>query len=87
MPASRAARCHRRGHRRHRSDAALPAGYPAAAAAAQPAHGLPAQQAVTTPVRVAVDFVGFTIEDHFVVGYGLDLAEAYRTSYIGVMDD
>jgi len=24
------------------------------------------------------DFVGFTVEDRFVVGYGLDDAEAYR---------
>lgn len=34
------------------------------------------------PVRrvmpVEADFVGFTIEDHFVVGYGLDYNESYR---------
>ena len=29
-------------------------------------------------VDVRVDFVGFTIEDRFVVGYGLDYAEKYR---------
>ena len=29
-------------------------------------------------VEVAVDYVGFTIEDHFVVGYGLDYNEKYR---------
>jgi hypoxanthine phosphoribosyltransferase len=29
-------------------------------------------------VDVTVDYVGFTIEDHFVVGYGLDHAERYR---------
>jgi hypoxanthine phosphoribosyltransferase len=29
-------------------------------------------------VDVAVDYIGFTIEDHFVVGYGLDYAEKYR---------
>src|SRR6476659_11171968 len=29
-------------------------------------------------VDVAVDYVGFTIEDRFVVGYGLDYAEQYR---------
>ena len=29
-------------------------------------------------VEVPVDFVGFTIPDEFVVGYGLDLGELYR---------
>lgn len=29
-------------------------------------------------VDVPVDYVGFTIEDHFVVGYGLDFNERYR---------
>jgi hypoxanthine phosphoribosyltransferase len=29
-------------------------------------------------VAVEVDYVGFTIEDHFVVGYGLDYNERYR---------
>ena len=29
-------------------------------------------------VDVAVEHTGFTIEDHFVVGYGLDYAEKYR---------
>src|SRR5438309_9140958 len=29
-------------------------------------------------VNVAVEYVGFTIEDKFVVGYGLDYAEQYR---------
>jgi len=29
-------------------------------------------------VDVHVDYTGFTIEDHFVVGYGLDYAEKYR---------
>ena len=34
---------------------------------------------------VPVDFVGFTIPDEFVVGYGLDLAELYRNlPYIAV---
>ena len=28
--------------------------------------------------KVTADFVGFTIEDHFVVGYGLDYNERYR---------
>jgi len=35
---------------------------------------------------VKVEYVGFTIEDHFVVGYGLDYAEQYRNlPYIGVI--
>jgi len=35
-------------------------------------------------VDVAVDFVGFTIPDVFVVGYGIDYAEQYRyLPYIG----
>jgi hypoxanthine phosphoribosyltransferase len=29
-------------------------------------------------VDVKVDYIGFTIEDRFVVGYGLDYAEQYR---------
>lgn len=29
-------------------------------------------------VEVTVDYIGFTIEDHFVVGYGLDYNERYR---------
>jgi hypoxanthine phosphoribosyltransferase len=38
-------------------------------------------------VEVVVDYVGFTIEDRFVVGYGLDFAEKYRDlPYIGVLD-
>lgn len=38
-------------------------------------------------VGVPVEFVGFTIEDRFVVGYGLDFDEQYRQlPYIGVMD-
>jgi hypoxanthine phosphoribosyltransferase len=29
-------------------------------------------------VEVSLDYVGFSIEDHFVVGYGLDYNEKYR---------
>lgn len=29
-------------------------------------------------IEVQVDYIGFTIEDRFVVGYGLDFAERYR---------
>ena len=38
-------------------------------------------------VDVKVEYIGFTIEDRFVVGYGLDHAERYRNlPYIGVID-
>jgi hypoxanthine phosphoribosyltransferase len=38
-------------------------------------------------VSVAVEYIGFTIEDRFVVGYGLDFDEKYRSlPYIGVLD-
>ena len=36
-------------------------------------------------IQVDVDYIGFTIEDKFVVGYGLDYGEKYRNlPYIGV---
>jgi hypoxanthine phosphoribosyltransferase len=31
-----------------------------------------------TRIQVPIDYLGFTIEDKFVVGYGLDWAEKYR---------
>ena len=38
-------------------------------------------------IEVKVDYLGFTIEDRFVVGYGLDFAERYRNlPYIGVVE-
>jgi hypoxanthine phosphoribosyltransferase len=38
-------------------------------------------------VDVTVEYIGFTIEDHFVVGYGLDYAEQYRNlPYIAVLE-
>jgi len=38
-------------------------------------------------VPVDVDYVGFTIEDHFVVGYGLDYDERYRNlPYVGLLE-
>ena len=37
-------------------------------------------------VDVTVDFIGFTIDDQFVVGYGLDYSEQYRNlPYVGIM--
>jgi hypoxanthine phosphoribosyltransferase len=39
-------------------------------------------------VEVPVEYVGFTIEDKFVVGYGLDYAEKYRNlPYIAVLQE
>ncbi|HKF43141.1 MAG TPA: hypoxanthine phosphoribosyltransferase [Thermoanaerobaculia bacterium] len=38
-------------------------------------------------LEVPVDYLGFTIDDHFVVGYGLDYAEAYRNlPFIGILE-
>jgi hypoxanthine phosphoribosyltransferase len=37
-------------------------------------------------VPITVDFVGFTIPDEFVVGYGLDFANRYRNlPYVGIL--
>jgi hypoxanthine phosphoribosyltransferase len=37
-------------------------------------------------VQVPVEYIGFSIEDHFVVGYGLDYAEQYRNlAHIAVL--
>ncbi len=39
-------------------------------------------------VKIPIDYLGFTIEDRFVVGYGLDYAERYRNlPYIGVLEE
>jgi hypoxanthine phosphoribosyltransferase len=38
-------------------------------------------------ISVTIDYMGFEIEDRFVVGYGLDYAEHYRNlPYIAVLD-
>jgi hypoxanthine phosphoribosyltransferase len=39
-------------------------------------------------VDVVVEYIGFTIEDRFVVGYGLDYGEKYRNlPYIAVLNE
>ena len=36
---------------------------------------------------ITVDYLGFTIDNHFVVGYGLDYAESYRQlPFIGILE-
>ncbi len=40
-----------------------------------------------TRIEVPIDYLGFTIEDKFVVGYGLDWAEKYRNlPFIGLVE-
>lgn len=40
-----------------------------------------------TRITVPIDYLGFTIEDKFVVGYGLDWAERYRNlPFIGLVE-
>lgn len=40
-----------------------------------------------TRVQVAIDYLGFTIPDVFVVGYGLDAAQKYRNlPYVGQLE-
>lgn len=39
-------------------------------------------------VQINVDYVGFVIEDKFIVGYGIDYNEKYRNlPYIGIVED
>lgn len=39
-----------------------------------------------TKVDIAIDYLGFTIEDVFVIGYGLDFDQRYRNlPYLGVL--
>lgn len=43
-------------------------------------------KAARTKVRVPIDYLGFEIEDVFVIGYGLDFEEKYRNlPFIGVV--
>ena len=45
------------------------------------------QKPARTRVEIKIDYLGFTIEDQFVVGYGLDHAERYRNlPYIGLLE-
>ena len=38
-------------------------------------------------IQMKIDYLGFTIEDKFVIGYGLDVAERHRNlPYIGVLE-
>jgi hypoxanthine phosphoribosyltransferase len=40
-----------------------------------------------TKIETQIDYLGFTIPDLFVIGYGLDYAQRYRNlPYIGVME-
>jgi len=40
-----------------------------------------------TRIEVPIDYLGFTIEDKFVVGYGLDWAQRYRNlPFIGIVE-
>ncbi len=42
---------------------------------------------VRARVQVKIDYLGFTIEDKFVVGYGLDFAEKHRNlPFIGIVE-
>ena len=68
-------RDHRRGHRRHRADAHLPAGHPARARPEALRTACLLSKPSRRKVDVKVEYIGFTIEDQFVVGYGLDYAE------------
>lgn len=39
-------------------------------------------------VDISIDYLGFTIPDEFVIGYGLDFAERYRNlPFVGVLDE
>jgi hypoxanthine phosphoribosyltransferase len=45
------------------------------------------EKPVRAKVEVKIDFLGFSIEDKFVVGYGLDYKSLYRNlPFVGVLD-
>lgn len=58
----------------------------------QPIHSVKLCSLLFKPTRlkysVPIDYVGFTIEDKFVVGYGLDLAQNYRQlPFVGLVEE
>ena len=76
----------RRGHHRHGPDPQLPAALPAR----QEPRLLRICTLLDKPARrlveIPIDYTGFTIDDRFVVGYGLDFGEFYRNlRYVGVL--
>ena len=76
-----------RGHHRYRADPELPA---SATCAARTRASLRICTLLDKPARrlvdIPVDYTGFTIEDQFVVGYGLDYGELYRNlRFVGVL--
>jgi hypoxanthine phosphoribosyltransferase len=45
------------------------------------------QKPARAKVEVPIDYLGFTIEDRFVVGYGLDFDEKHRNlPYVGILE-
>ncbi|MEI8254619.1 MAG: hypoxanthine phosphoribosyltransferase [Deltaproteobacteria bacterium] len=46
------------------------------------------QKPARTRVKISIDYLGFTIDDQFVVGYGLDHDEKYRNlPFIGIVQE
>ena len=69
-------------------DADVPAGDPARRAPKSARTACLLSKPSRRKVDVTVEYIGFTIEDQFVVGYGLDYAEKYRNlPYIAVLED
>ena len=79
------------GRRHHRHGAHVGAPHGATLLTRGPAASIRVCSLLHKPARartaVKIDYLGFTIEDRFVVGYGMDAAERYRNlPYIGVID-
>ena len=82
----RQGRADRRGHHRHRADAQLPAALPARQEPASLRICALLDKPARRLVEIQIDYLGFTIPDEFVVGYGLDFGEYYRNlPFIGVL--